>query len=480
VARFARPLREGGRGGGLRAPRASLFVRAIVTVLLVGARAFYAAPAAAETRTTIAIFVDGPGAAAVRQAVLKAIPQEIDVADPSRFRAELARAGQTKGFGEFNKTAIFRLRRAASAVGAEAVVVLRVRDDKKSRLVRLLVVDLVAEVPPPISVRLGPKPIDNDSRDLAALLGHSLDVYAPPPAPPPEEAGAPEGDGEKEANKDEPTPDVPPPPVAVVAPVTPSVGAPPEPAPAVPPPPRRTAAQLAARSTIDVALGAEAAGRHYEYDNGIARAPYVFRLPAKPAVIARATLFPLAWTKSILGDLGVAFTYGRVSLEKADVDGPLKVAPPTAYSVGLRARIHPGLAAGTPRIILGIEVGYAFSAFSVVGPPNAELPPVTYRALRPALDVRLPLGNFSLLGAAAARVLLDPNGVSLGFGEASGIGFDGELGVALMFVRHVEARLAARYERYSISLKPPSGATFGAGSATDERYSGGLSLAVLF
>jgi hypothetical protein len=248
----------------------------------------------------------------------------------------------------------------------------------------------------------------------------------------------------------------------------------------VPPPPRKTAAQLVARSTIDIALGGEAAGRHYEYGNGIAPAPYVFRLSAAPAALGRATLFPFASTRSIWGDLGVAFAYGRMGLKRADFDGASVVATPTAYSVGLRARIHPGLAAGTPHIIVGIQVDYAFSGFSAVGPSNAELPAVAYRTVRPALDVRVPLGNFSLLGAGAVRAFLDPSSVGLTFVQASGIGFDGELGVALMFVRHIEARLAARYERYSLSFNAPTGATFGAGSATDQRYSAGLSLAAVF
>jgi hypothetical protein len=441
--------------------------RALVTTLVIVLCALVPTTAVAETHS-IAVFVDGPGAGAVRNAVVKAVPRGIDVVESKRFGAALVGTGQTKPFEKLDKKAITRLRRAASAVGAEGVLVVNARQDKKSRFVKLRVVDLVADVLPAQGMRLGPKPSDNDSEDLSSLVADLLKPYAPPAeaaATPAEEPPAP-----VPGKAPPPPPEVAPP--AVVTRVPPPVDSP-------APGPANTPARLVATSLLDIALGAEAAGRHCTYDNGITLKPYVYDLTAALAARVRGSVFPLATRGSPWGDLAVSFDYSRLFLQKSDFHGAGQ-GTATSYSLGLRGRIHPAPAGGDPPVILGLFLQYAFSSFSVAGPANAEVPGVAYRALRPGLDVRIPFGSFSLLGAGAFRGLINTDGISPRFYAPHGFGFDAELGAALMFARHIEARLFARYEHYVLGLTPPPGASFSPGRSTDQWYSLGASLAFVF
>jgi hypothetical protein len=435
-------------------------------MVIVGLYALVPATAAAAEPTMIAVFVDGEGAGPVRDATIRALPQGIQVAESKQFRVELAAAGQKKPFGNIDAKAIDRLRRAAVAVGAEAVVVARVQQEKKRRFVRLFVIDVVAEVPPSRAARLGPKPSIKDSEVIASALGNALDAYVSRPDEPVAPAAEPDS-----------------PPVAPPPDPGPAVSEKPPIADVVLPPkevPRSTPAQLLATSVLDIALGPEAAGRHYEYDNGIARTPYVYRLAASPAARVSGTLFPFATTRGVLADLGIAFDYARIFLGKNEFDGAPNGGAPTAYSLSLRARIHPGLAAGKPRVILGIAVGYAFSSFGLVGPANAELPDIAYRAVRPALDARIPLGSFSLLGGVAFRAIINGDSISPRLDSASGFGLDADLGFAFMFARHFEARALARYERHAFDATAPSGTIVRSGSTVDQSYSARLALGLVF
>ncbi|HSO33839.1 MAG TPA: hypothetical protein VLT33_15005, partial [Labilithrix sp.] len=337
-----------------------------------------------------------------------------------------------------------------------------VRLDKRSRFVRLMVVDVAADAPPLEGLRLALRPTEKDSDAIAAALGDALKDYAPAAEEPAEPVAEPE-----------------------VAPAPPA-----EPAPALPdtvptvaesprPAPPRRPTWLAATSLLDLSLGAEATGRHYVYDNGIARTSYVYRLPVAPATRVAGTIHPFAARGRPAGDLGVAFDYARSFLRKSDFDGARQGSAATSYAVGLRGRIRPAFGAAEPRLMLAVAVQYAFSSFDLTGPPTAELPAVTYRALRPSLDVRVRLGRFSLLGAAAFRALVDADGISSRFSGPHGFGFDAELGGAFMFATHFEARLVTRYQRYALGLTPPSGATFSPGRATDQWYALGASLALL-
>jgi hypothetical protein len=195
-----------------------------------------------------------------------------------------------------------------------------------------------------------------------------------------------------------------------------------------------------------------------------------------PGTSLRGQVFPLAKLGGPWGDIGIAASYVRIFSEDNDSGDATSDIHPTSYSAGLRARIHPG---ADPRIILGVSVEYAFTSFRSVGLTPFDLPEVTYRSVRSAVDARIPLGPVSILGGVAFHAIVDANAISTRFYNPSGYGLDAEIGGAFMFVRRVEARLLADYELYSFALAPPSVHSV-AGSALDQFYGARLALGFVF
>jgi hypothetical protein len=421
----------------------------------------------AETKT-IAVYVDGQDAKRLRPAVLAAVGSGIVVAGDSAFRQALIRAGQKKPLGKnLDPKAIDRIRKAGVAIGADAVVLVRSRADRKSRSVLLIVVDVTEGAGPSIEVGLDLKSGEKDRDEIATALAPLLSPYLPPvePAetPPPR------------------PPEVAPSPAPEIAHEAPAMNVGVAPAKSVPPPPpaavRKTTAQLAATSLVDLALGGQAAGREFVYENGITRLPYVYKLFPTLTTTVSGRVFPLATLGGPGGDIGIAADFSLTHLQGKDLRGALNNTVPISYSLELCARIHPWPDA---RLVLIPSFGYALMSFGSVGPFNAALPDVTYQSLRPALDARVSFGNFSILAVAAFRAILDGEAISTRFYNPRGYGFDGEIGEAVRFLRRLEARLMARYERYSFTFRPSSGATFAPGFATDQLYGARLSLAVMF
>jgi len=241
--------------------------------------------------------------------------------------------------------------------------------------------------------------------------------------------------------------------------------------------PLKTPAQQIATSWLDVALGGEASGRQFKYASGIEQNASVYRMFPAPTAAVGGTVFPLASLGWPWGDIGLAGDYSVTALRARDLRGATSSAAPTSHSLGACARVHPGAAA---RLLLGACVGYAFTSFGKVNAPASELPDVTYRSVRPAVSARFTFGVFSIFSVAAFRAIVDPNAISPRFYNPRGYGFDAELGGGLTVARRFEIRVLGRYESYSLSFRPPHGATFGAGSALDQLYGMRLSVAFVY
>jgi hypothetical protein len=222
---------------------------------------------------------------------------------------------------------------------------------------------------------------------------------------------------------------------------------------------------------LDVSIGDDVAGRHFRYTNGIAPATRVWSVPAAPGVSLRGTAFPFAWR-----DVGISAEYLRIYSTANTSGSLLDDLRPSSYAVSARVRVHPG---SDPHVLLGFSIGYACTTFASVGTPDIELPNVTYRSVRPAVDVRVPIGVFSVLAGAAFHVLVDPGDISTRFYGPSGYGFASELGGALKIGSKLDMRLTGWYERYSVSFSPSPGAKLGAGGALDELYGGRLALGLV-
>jgi hypothetical protein len=467
-------LRPSPRGPARRWLRGTWRIVALATLgALLGALAD-SKVALAQTDAVV-LYVEGPDAQGVRSVVLEALPRGITLADEKTFRAELVREGQSRPMGrDLDPGVIDRVRRAARVMGVAAVVVVRVRRDQAARRALVLVVPAwrtpasAEETTLPFTSR------DDDVAAVTAALGESLEPYAPAPIVP-------------TAN----------PPIAPPSPLShlregPLCPGPPAPAAAAQRPPTtlehpspqvaersmgqpRTPAQSAAASAVDLALAGEIVGRHFDYKNGIQPGGSRYTLFPAPAAGARGQLFPLARAGGPWGDIGVVAEYLRIFSEMNNTSSAAADVFPSSFSAGLRARIHPG---SDPRLILGLSVEYSFISRRAVGPPPFELPDVTYRSIRPAIDTRVYFGRFSLLEEVAFHALFDQNAISTRFYAPRGYGIDAEFGAALALDRTIEARLAVDYEVYAFSFNPPAGATFEAGTARDQLV--GAQLAVAF
>jgi hypothetical protein len=414
---------------------------------------FVSRPAAADPNT-IAVVVEGPNAKAVRVLVEKVIPDALTVVDDARFRVELGRAGLPKGVGTLNPATTKRLRRAAVAAGVQAVVVARmVSIDKKARRLRILVVDATEDPPRSDLFVLGPKASDGDANVVAAGWAGALDRYLPPPPP---------------AAPAEPEP--PAPPVESAPAPPPAPAAPPEAASPRPPP-----APLTSTGIVDLAIGPEVAARHGAYDNGVAPKAYNPGLLALLGGRVSAGIYPLASTGRVWGDLGLVVAYAR-SITEVDSKA---VTASTSYLAGVRGRIRLGPRTA-PRIVLGISASYASSWFRADGPANGQVPAVFYRTVRPAIDLRVPLGRVSILAGGAFRLVVDPDAVDAQFPGTKAFGIDAQAGVGALIGRHIEARLAGTLELYDVRFAGQPGSTAHRGSLVDQRLGGLAAVAVLF
>ncbi len=307
-----------------------------------------------------------------------------------------------------------------------------------------------------MKARLDRKSGEEDSHAVAAALGHALDRFAPEPEPP---AAPPRAETAA-------------PPEPRVAPVLPedkvpsAVGAAAETGPADP---------LVATSSVEMSIGAGAAGRQFSYANGVSPAPLVYK--AFPAATAEVMFkaFPFSAAGGLWRDIGFA---GEYSLTPFTASGYQHLySTPTSHSFGLCGRLR---AAEKPRLLVSACLEYAYTFFGAVGPPARELPDVTYRSVRPAVEMRAAFGAFSVIAAAAFRAVLDAEGTSSRFYGPSGYGLDAEVGGAMVWAPRLEVRALARYEQYSFTFAPPSGATFGAGYSNDQLYDVRASVAIVY
>ena len=407
----------------------------------------------------VAIVIDGPNARAMRGIVVDALPSGTNVVSDSAFRAELAQQGLRKPFGSaIDPAAIAEISEAARSMGLAAVVVVRVRRD--GHRAQLLVVDpsksgaSVAQVP--VSLKS-----HNDAVNaVGAELRRALSTEASEPSPPASSAPPIEVPATTTTLSTPPAPPGPEP-----APSGSDLG--PAAAPAAAPP---TPGQRVATSLVDLSVGGDVAGRQFTYASGILPKARDYLLFPAPALSLRGELFPFAWR-----DVGFTAEGLKMLVGENGAGSLATHIEPSFYAVGLRFRVHPG---DDPHVIVGFSVAYARTAFDRVGPQTAELPGVIYRSVRPAIDVRVPFGAFSISAIASFHAILDGGSISTGFYSPSGYGFDGELGGALMVVPKVEVRLAAWYRRYAFTFVPPT-ASFGAGGSVDELYGARLAFALV-
>jgi hypothetical protein len=394
--------------------------------------------ASAQT-SALALYVEGPDAPAVRGIVRDALPAGIALADENAFRAEFVREGQNGPIGkDLDPAVIERVRRAARILGIAAVVVVRVRVDDTAHRALVLVVPAWKTPATAEETTLAFTSHDADVAAVAAVLGPSLAPYVPAPQPPP-------------ATHELPS-----------IPAGTALSAP-QGSPSVPLSP----AQRAATSELDLTVAGALVGRHFNYKDGIDPNGVRYTQAPAPATSLRGQLFPLSRADGAWRDIGIGADYLRIYSPMNDTSSATSALFASSYSLGLRARIHPGI---DPRLILGLSLDYSFTSFRSLGPAQFELPNVTYRSLRPAIDTRVYFGRFSLLEEVAFHAMIATEDISTRFYGPHGYGLDAAFGGALVLAPSIEARLTVDYSIASFLFDPAPASSFAAGGARDQLY----------
>jgi hypothetical protein len=450
------------------------------------ATALFLPSAAMAKGKTIALVVEGPDADVVRTAIAAAVPHGTPVADAGAFKSALLEQGVKTPFGRAldgparDKT-LSRIRKAAAAAGIEAALIAQITRTHKERHIRLLLVatsgaagDLEDEVV------LGARPSKDDDDKLSSSVGTALVDYR----------GS-SGEAEKA------------PTTSKAAPAAEEPSAPSETDHTSAPAPEGQAATGTESPSYDrphgvfghdlfaLELGVAAIGRHFGYtvdaSSSQGNLPYYKVFPAF-AVSVQAELYPLADSSTaILRDIGFMGSYSRSLFLQSNLNGAPIDTTATSFLGGIRWRIMPG---GDGGVQLGLSLSYALQSFDFATQPTttqSTLPSVDYQAIRPGVDVRIPVGKLTLMAQAGLRACLSAGDVALRFRGTTTTGFDVGGGAALTIAPGWEVRALADYEGYFYSFGTPqydattmTGDAFRAEGAIDHNYSGRIAIAVAF
>jgi hypothetical protein len=459
---------------------------AMFTVLVI---AIAGHPGAALAKgKTIAVYVEGHDADAVRRAIVAAVPSGVTVAEAGAFNTALSEQGQKGPFGKAldgkaREKSAMRIRRAAAASGIDGTVVARVAKGKRDRRVLILLIassgpggDLEDEVV------LGPKHTKADDAKIASSVSTSLVEYRGGGSEPEkgpsatakdkdtatkdkDEEGAASG-GEKSSGQ---------------TPEAPSAEAAESKAPHV--------RGVPGRGLFEIELAGGALGRRFAYSNGQTTNLRTYTVFPASILSLRAQLFPLAdGSSTVLGNIGFIAGFSRsFFLQSSLPDGTGGTVAinttATSYYGGIRGRIPVG---GETGPILGISLSYAGQSFGFDTTGN-DLPDVSYTAVRPAVDARVPFGKVSLLAEAGFRAVLEAGQVAARFREPTASGIDAQVGAAFLLAPGWEVRLIGDYEHYFYTFKSRTGLAdptmndkYVAGGALDQFFGVRLGVASIF
>jgi hypothetical protein len=427
---------------------------------------------------TVAVYVEGPGADSIRNSIVAAVPHGIAVADPDAFRSALQDQGLQTPFGKAlgghqRGGTLNRVRKAAAASGIDAALLAQVSHRKRDRAVLLLLVatsggagDLEDEVV------LGLRPSRADASKLGSSVSTALVDYRP--------AGeAKEPEKKEEAEKTEEKPEAASDENAAPASENSEAAA------ASTPegkdkggPSWEHPHGSASQSLFSLELGAEAVGRQFGYTNGYTSNLRTYGVFPTPAVSLQGEVYPLADSPTrFLRDIGFIGGYSTTLFLKSTVDGQTTSTTGSAYYGGVRVRIHPSDDAGP---MFGISVSYVAQAFTFGDTSAGSLPSVSYQAVRPGLDVRVPIGAAAFLAQAGFRGALSAGDVALRFHDATTFGLDASIGGAYAVARGWEIRVIGDYERWMYTFTPLSTDTYQAKGAVDNFGDVRLAIAGIF
>jgi hypothetical protein len=414
---------------------------------------------AAASGKAIAIYVEGNDADVVRGAVLSIVPERLRIIDAAVFTDALGREGQRGSFGAAltqarqREKALTKLRKAAAAVGADAVIAARTKKNGPGGLV--VTVLLLDQIPGDLQVDEDvtlPSGSDAKKIALSRILQSHLEQLAGPKLE-----------------------------TAAVAP--PKTNTPDT--PVAPPPPAETspAREKNKMSTalFVASLAFEIGGRRFAYSDPITANTRDYDVFGAPMPSIAAEIYPAAGTTiPFVRDLGLTGSFSRAfGISSATKSGTKLGTTWMRAGGGLRARFRPGSNDGP---MIGINGGINFTSFTFDAPAalTASTPDVTYASLRGGIDARIPFWRMAVLLDAGYDGALSAGTVQDRFTGAKVGGLDFGAGFAILIAAGFEARLTAHYTRYFYAFDPVPGDAYVAGGALDEFLGLGIGVAYAY
>jgi hypothetical protein len=411
---------------------------------------------AAGSGKAVAIYVEGNDADTVRGALLTIIPDRLRIIDTTVFSDALAKEGQRGSFGpaltqaKQREKALGRLRKAAAAVGADAVIAARSKKSGPGGLV--VAVLLIDQIPGDLAVDEDvtlPSGSDAKKAALNNVLGSHVEQLAGPKP-------------EAKAVVTKPTNDA-----AVVAPPVDAA-------------PGREKNQMST-ALFAASLTFEIGGRRFAYSDPITPNTRDYDVFGAPMPAVAAEVYPAAGTTiPFIKDLGLTGSFARAfGISSATKSGTKLGTTWMRAGGGLRARFRPGSTTGP---VIGVNGGINFTSFTFDGSATlaTSTPDVTYVALRGGIDARIPFWRMALLLDAGYDGALSAGAVHDRFTGATVGGLDGGAGFAFLIASGFEARLTGHYTRYFYSFDPVPGNAYVAGGALDELLGIGIGVAYAY
>ncbi len=412
---------------------------------------------AAGSAKAIAIYVEGNDADTVRTALLAVVPERLRVIDSGAFTDALGKEGQRGSFGaaltqpKQREKALIRLRKAAAAVGADAVIAARSKKNSPGGLVVAIL--WIDQIPGDLQVDEDvtlPGGSDAKKTALHGLLDPHLEQLAGP-KPVAEKTSVPK-----------PTND-----------------------PAVAPPPAAETStrekNLMSTALFAASLGVEIGGRRFTYSDPITSNTRDYDVFGAPMPAVAVEIYPGAGTTiPFIKDLGLTGSFARAfGISSATKSGTKLGTTWMRFGGGLRARFRPGSPTGP---VIGVNGGINFTSFIFDGSATlaTSTPDVKYMALRGGLDARIPFWRMALLLDAGYDGPLSAGPVYDRFNGSTVGGVDFGAGLAILLAAGFEARLTGHYTRYFYSFDPVPGNKYVAGGALDELFGIGIGVAYAY
>lgn len=420
---------------GSRALGLALLAAPLATCVLLEKPAFAAEPAA---RKVIAIYTEGPDAAAIRADLESLIPDRFVVATAKEFAAALKKSGQTRTMGPVivdakqRSKVTPRLQQAASLIGADAVLVGIVQNVKGQDQIYLVWINAENDEVPIDQAIAIPDTEAKWHQALSAAIDPALEKLSPKVEPKKDDA-APK-DGPKDA---------------------PPAGARPR--------------HIAGSAFATIEVGFEAGGRWFDYSDGLSTGLRTYSVPFAPMLSIAGEIYPAAGTSiPVLRDLGLTLSFARAfGLASATEGGELMKTVYQRIGGALRYRLP---FQGPSGPLLGISAGALWQLFNISELPElaGEVANVDYVALRFGVDGRYPIGRIGLLAGFDYLEPLSEGPVYERFTNPKVHGIGAMGGISVGVATGFEVRIAGEYKRFFSDFDPKLGDTHIAGGALDQ------------